>query len=255
MLLRGASERYKLTSSCDPLRMAFTSPNLQLADLTTRVEQFLASQPEDSATGGRARSFDHCWNYFQRTPLPTEDMEKSCHILGFYLASWGMYRGSTYLFRSTSAAHLQPVIEYIEDNQERLRGLDLSDYGEEGRDSVIDSFRGIREALHLPDGTSYLILTTKVIVGTVGFLPAFDRYFVDGIRSLYGRARQPSFSQVDIKSLTALFDIYTANKGPIDALAAKTVTNDFTTGEPTTVNATRAKVLDMYGFQRGYRPD
>ena len=63
------------------------------------------------ATGGstdrdpnsRDASFDFCFNYFQsfrdRRDIAAiaapERLEVSCLQLGFYLASWGMYRGST----------------------------------------------------------------------------------------------------------------------------------------------------------------
>jgi hypothetical protein len=41
-------------------------------------------------------------------------MEMSCLQLGYYLASWGMLRGSSYLFRETNARHYQASIEVIE---------------------------------------------------------------------------------------------------------------------------------------------
>ena len=38
----------------------------------------------------RYTSFDYCYNYFKTTKDLTKDFEKSCLMLGFYLASWGM---------------------------------------------------------------------------------------------------------------------------------------------------------------------
>ena len=42
-------------------------------------------------------SYDFCYNYFQSFKNKEEikdNMELSCLQLGFYLASWGLYRGS-----------------------------------------------------------------------------------------------------------------------------------------------------------------
>ena len=48
---------------------------------------------------GRYASFDYCYNYFHPSNSNdfTEDIEKSCLAIGFYLASWGMFRGSSFL--------------------------------------------------------------------------------------------------------------------------------------------------------------
>jgi hypothetical protein len=51
---------------------------------------------------GRCASFDYCFNYFRSfyensitSELASKDnIQKSCLHLGFYLASWGMYRNS-----------------------------------------------------------------------------------------------------------------------------------------------------------------
>jgi hypothetical protein len=71
-------------------------------DVRARVERFANGSLREGVLGRRDRSYDHCYNYFAATKHPTRDMEKSCAILGFYLASWGMYRGSSYLFNETS---------------------------------------------------------------------------------------------------------------------------------------------------------
>ena len=60
----------------------------------------------------RFKSFDYCYNYFVTNSDLTLDIEKSCLTLGFYLASWGMFRGSSFLLQK-SAKHFQPTIEYI----------------------------------------------------------------------------------------------------------------------------------------------
>ena len=73
----------------------------------------------DGATGSGGRkpdaryaSFDYCFNYFQAfreagnvgAIAEPENRELSCLHLGFYLASWGMLRGSAELLQK-SARH------------------------------------------------------------------------------------------------------------------------------------------------------
>ncbi len=61
---------------------------------------------------GRYASFDYCYNYFHPSNNNDlkKDMEKSCISLGFYLASWGMFRGSSFILEKSSK-HIEPLIE------------------------------------------------------------------------------------------------------------------------------------------------
>jgi hypothetical protein len=93
--------------------------------ITRRVERFLNLQPDGQARpGGRERSWDFCFNYFQAHAEPSRDLELSCLQLGYYLASWGMLRGSSYLFRETNSSHYVAAINIIEDANPVLRGVD-----------------------------------------------------------------------------------------------------------------------------------
>ena len=69
----------------------------------------------------RYASFDYCFNYFQEKHKNGEiktivkdskNIQLSCLQLGFYLASWGMYRGSTFLLQK-SVKIFEPLIKYI----------------------------------------------------------------------------------------------------------------------------------------------
>ncbi len=68
---------------------------MKQADIKLVIEDFkLKSNPDDRYT-----SFDYCYNYFRTTNDLNQDIEKSCLVLGFYLASWGMFRGSSFLLQ------------------------------------------------------------------------------------------------------------------------------------------------------------
>ncbi|MFC4637722.1 hypothetical protein [Deinococcus hohokamensis] len=86
----------------------------------------------DLSPDARYASFDYCYNYFQdfhergRHADLTSDAHRqlSALQLGFYLASWGMYRGSTQLLQR-SARHLLPVIDVI--GRQRLEAVVQAD--------------------------------------------------------------------------------------------------------------------------------
>ena len=104
-------------------------------------------------------------------------MEVSCLHLGFYLASWGMLRGSSDLLQR-SARHLVPVIETVADAPARLWDLDLDGYDHEGIDLVYRTAVDVRRALRPVEESD--ILVTKVMLGVFGCVPAFDTYFKKG---------------------------------------------------------------------------
>jgi hypothetical protein len=66
----------------------------------------------------RQRSWEHCYRYFRRVG-PTRlagDRDTAALHLGFFLASWGMYRGSSFLLRYAYTVH-RPVIDCLAESQ------------------------------------------------------------------------------------------------------------------------------------------
>ena len=84
------------------------------------IEANLVAFTDDLGPDARYASFDYCFNYFRsfrerdRTAdiAAPRNLQMSCLQLGFYLASWGMLRGSSTLLRK-SARHYEPVIDVI----------------------------------------------------------------------------------------------------------------------------------------------
>jgi hypothetical protein len=54
----------------------------------------------------RLRSWDHCYNFFQSK---FDSAEHASLHLAFYLASWGMYRGRSFLLKKDYLIHLDAV--------------------------------------------------------------------------------------------------------------------------------------------------
>ncbi len=195
--------------------------------------------------GARYTSFDYCFNHFQQHRGAVKEwgepngMEVSCLQLGFYLASWGMLRGSTELLQR-SARHLVPLVQTIADVPAEVWGLDLDGYGADGIDLLLRTAADVRHALRPLQASD--ILVTKVMLGVFGCVPAFDTYFKKGF----------GVSTFSTGSLDLVGRLYRANAARIDALRPPTL--DFTTGQPTTRLYTRAKVVDMIFFIKGGYP-
>jgi hypothetical protein len=121
-------------------------------DIRGNLEAFLCRR----SPAGRYASFDYCFNYFQDARDAQETMylasgdrlELSCLHLGFYLASWGMMRGSGGLHRR-SLQELVPVMETIAREPLATWELDVPGYSEAGIEGVLALAERIRTASRL----------------------------------------------------------------------------------------------------------
>lgn len=110
--------------------------------------------------------------------------------LAFYLASWGMYRGSSFLLHYAYTVH-RPVIDLLAET--RFDDPWNADFGASAADvrliprvlelvaAIQQTYRPFAPVSGSAQPTETLI--TKVILGTFGCLPACDRYFIDGFKS------------------------------------------------------------------------
>jgi len=78
-------------------------------------------------------------------------------------------------------------------------------------------------------------LTTKIILGTIGCIPAYDRFFIAGLET---EKIQKKFNSK--KSFIQMIDFYLKNKEELDNLRAKF--RDYPL----------MKILDMYFWVEGY---
>jgi hypothetical protein len=215
-------------------------PCLQPHNPGRNVATYLESRDPD----GRYASFDYCYNFFQafreqdatKRLLAQEVLESACMSLGFYLASWGMLRGSTYLLQR-SARHLVPVIKVIADAPDEAWEIDADAYSRPGVMDLMEGLeRDLRIALRRPSSDT---LITKILLGVFGCVPAFDTNFKKGSGlSIYGRS-----------ALLRLEEFYVRNASVIES--HRIFTLDFLTGEETDRRYPRAKVIDMVFFVEG----
>lgn len=117
--------------------------------------------------------------------------------LAFYLASWGMYRGSSYLLDRDYKTHKKAVSYILEEKYKLLWDYNPSENNLDEANSLIfdentgiyfrvkNSYKGYAENKDVASDT----LVTKILMGTFGCVPAFDRFLKVGImeyKRVYG---------------------------------------------------------------------
>jgi hypothetical protein len=210
-------------------------------DIQLSVERFMAGR----APCSRASSFDYCFNYFQQAHedgalldlCSSERLETSSLQLGFYLASWGMFRGKAQLLRHSSRFY-EPLLNAIATADDAIWSIDLWDYDDATTRMIVSESDRIRDAL-FPKASQTLV--TKVMLGVYGCTPAFDSYF----RRAFGR----SFSY---KSLLLLHDQFREHRDLVESCRPYTL--DFATGGCSERKYTAAKIVDMHYFIAGGGP-
>lgn len=207
------------------------------------IEHNLALYLDDRQPTARYSSFDYCFNYFQSQRerqrlaeiLTGADLQLACLHLGFFLASWGMLRGSTAL-HTKSLKHYVPVIETVVRAPSQIWSIDVDGYTDEAIEMILEFRRHLRSAF--PQRASD-ILVTKIMLGVFGCVPAFDGQFQRGFR----------VSGLGANELRRVAAFYSDNSEVIDRYRVPTI--DFDTGRPTNRRYTRAKVIDMIFFIEG----
>ena len=200
----------------------------------------------------RYSSFDYCFNYFYRfferkmtSELASIDnIEKSCLHLAFYLASWGMYRGSSFLLKDTSVKHFEPLIKEMSKLENiTYWEIDADNYTEENIALLIKCKEMIVKHLEVGEHKEDT-LVTKVMLGVYGNTPAFDRNFKAGIKE-----EGLSINTFNKKALRKVGEFYQKYKTEFDNEKIPTI--DFITGKDTNIMYTKAKLIDMAAFQVG----
>lgn len=114
---------------------------LPVADAIRCIRTYFNETVKDSH--GRYLSWQHCYNAFilNRSNVDENTFDYLALHLAFYLASWGMYRGSSFLLQKDYKVHI-PIVKIIMEKQ-------------------------------------------KILLGTLGCVPAYDRYYVQAVKQ-YG---------------------------------------------------------------------
>jgi len=230
-------------------RPSLSELSIDKIDVTQNIHDYVYGDKKSAGIQAieRYASFDYCFNYFQSfreqnrfgDVLNQENIEKSCLHLGFYLASWGMFRGAAFLLNKSVRVYEAVIRSFIEADP-RLWQIDVDNYTPSNIQLLLE-FKNVLIGT-LPYGNNPTdTLVTKMMLGIFGNVPAFDSYFKSGLGvSAFGR-----------HALEKISRFYQANSEVIDQ--SRRATLDFLTGQPSARLYTRAKVIDMIFFIEGAR--
>ena len=202
---------------------------------------------------GRSRSWEHCYRVFRdaRTD-PSPDYDYLSLHLAFYLASWGMYRGSSFLLQKDYKVHTPIVEEILKPEYDCLFGLACADLRKSEvqmvlktvYDNIADHFGPMRDQAAGREVVSPVspVLITKILMGTLGCVPAYDRFFEEGAK--YLGLEKKSYNE---DSLLELADIYEAHNDRLEEARRGMRVGDLIYPQ--------MKLLDMGLWQVGFEKD
>ncbi|MDD3466943.1 MAG: hypothetical protein PHE67_07315 [Campylobacterales bacterium] len=182
----------------------------------------------------RYKSWEHCYGYFAKDDKEF-DMDVGALHLAFYLASWGMYRGSSFMLQHDYKIHTSAV-EFLRKNMDLnidIRNIDKSEISDVAN-KIYELFMAVKNNYKdFHDNGASDILASKILLGTFGIMPAFDRFYVGGIRHS-GIGYSPKIENNIKKALS----FYLENKTTFDSLSCAD-------------KYPPMKLVDMYFWQKG----
>lgn len=202
---------------------------------------------------GRYRSWEHCYEHFMDARHQSKpDFDYLSLQLAFYLASWGMYRGSSFLLQRDYRIHIPVVKELLNSKYNPLAGIECIEFRKLEIQKLLHSLNDYLEKYYnkvrlqvkekTPKNKISETLITKILMGTLGCVPAYDRYFKVGLKE-----QKVSTSQYNIRSILKLVDFYEENKEQFETARNGLKVN----GMP----YPQMKMLDMGFWQIGFELD
>lgn len=216
-----------------------------MSDIGNKILRFHAHLEGDN--NHRYKSWEHCYTYFSKE---NAELDTACLQMAFYLASWGMYRGSSFLLWKDYLIH-KDVVEHLL-SKRHLQRIDFTKATKQELDEIfnlvdwikgcyqnnIEFINGKKKKVNVTD-----TLATKIILGSLGCIPAYDRYFIDGIRN-----KDLSYSGLKLANFASVVDFYEQNQVQFSS-ANRTIL------ERSGINYPPMKLVDMYFWEIGYEID
>jgi len=155
-------------------------------DVKKSINEFLEGNGKNRGRkpDERYASFDFCYNYFYSFYKKNilfelankENFQMSCLQIGFYLASWGMMRGSSFLLEK-SVKNFKDLIVAISKMDRKLWKIDIEDYNKENISILLNCKKKIIKALDKNNKKISDTLVTKIMLGVFANISAYDGNF------------------------------------------------------------------------------
>jgi len=208
------------------------------------VEKYVSGITSDEFH--RYKSWDNCFLAFSAS----SQSEVLALELAFYLASWGMYRGSSGLLQKNHLIHKAAVDILYSANNQKLKCNQTREVNRNDIASIVQVKNELAKhysSIHFTKGAKKPkpisptdTLLSKIMLGTLGCAPAYDRYFIDGLKEM-----NMQHTKFDAASLQEIFTFIETNKAEFIA-AQKLILAKTSTHYPF------MKIVDMYFWQIGF---
>lgn len=197
----------------------------------TKIRKFHDTTIDGEHT--RYRSWAHCFKAFRELRHVKDNIDLLCLHLAWYMASWGMLRGGSFLLQMDYLVH-KPLVETVLSS--KYEALFINKHEPKTIPLILDFAKEIRKAYGQRPLTDTFI--TKIILGIFGTAPAYDRYFKYAARKY--SVCSGTFNE---NSMQALWGFYGQHQNAFDGLR-----NSLTVEG---IRYTPMKMLDMCLFQIG----
>lgn len=224
-------------------------PTISIEKVLSGIKKFYSDLETDE--NARYLSWEHCYKQFikvhRKGTLNVEDIDYLSLHLAFYLASWGMLRGSSFLLQKDYRVHIDIIKELYKYKYNNLWSIDFKGLQKQENldilSDLIDNLKTIyrikRRNIKEVSTDISDILVTKVLLGTMGCVPAYDEYFKKGI-SKYNIATQ----LLGKSSINDLANYYDDNQTEFEKIR-KTIS------QARQVEYPQMKIIDMAFWQLG----
>lgn len=202
---------------------------------------------------GRYRSWEYCYShFFYARGNKDADVDYLSLQLAFYLASWGMYRGSSFLLQKDYKIHISVVQELLKEKYDPLMGIECAELKTDSNQHLLEELNTFLSAYYdkirrqvkeqdLKNQLSYTLIT-KILMGTMGCVPAYDRYFISGIKN-----QKIATGNYNINSVLQLINFYENNADRLEPVRKEMKVYD--------LSYPQMKILDMGFWQIGFDLD
>ena len=176
--------------------------------------------------------------------ISEDQIETTALHIGFYLANWGMFRGSSGLLQNSNLDLMKALARLLFEGQgSELLELSMDDFASSASklayhqkllDSVLHSMGSLASNVSWTN-----TLKSKILMGVWGEFPALDRFYIAACRNLF--PRRPFITAASGKGLTALSNLVKELNSPFLHLETGRLKLPYPT----------ARVMDMALFQYG----
>lgn len=162
---------------------------------------------------GRYMSWRHCYKAFSENRNVTDEhiIDYLSLQLAFYLASWGMYRGSSFLLQKDYKVHI-PVVTIIQEQKyNSLYSISAEDLCKEHNLELLNDIAARIRGCYAKEQPSVDrtannatdTLVTKILLGTLGCIPAFDRYYKNSVKK--NHISKGIFNKYSVRSVAEFY--------------------------------------------------